>query len=106
MLEYAKRKGWVVGAKRRYPGQASEARIHHEGLAPIEDRSVPIDPIILPMLENPLAHLAQRLDAWVFAQKNGERRSPTSTWFAKSTQDAAERAGISRSITFHDLRRT
>jgi len=70
------------------------------------DRSVPIDPIILPMLEKHLAHLPQRLDTWLFAQQNGERRSPTSTWFAKSTQDAAERAGISRSITFHDLRRT
>ncbi len=71
-----------------------------------KDRSVPIDPINLPMLERHLAHLPQRLDAWVFAQQNGERRSPTSTWFAKSTQDAAERARISRSISFHDLRRT
>jgi len=71
-----------------------------------KDRSVPIDPIILPMLEKHLAHLAQRLDTWVFAQQNGDRRSPTSTWFARSTQDAAERVGISRSITFHDLRRT
>lgn len=70
------------------------------------DRSVPIDPIILPMLEKHLAHLPQRLDTWLFGQQNGERRSPTSTWFAKSTQDAADRAGISRSITFHDLRRT
>jgi len=71
-----------------------------------KDRSVPIDPIILPMLEKHLAHLPQRLDSWVFAQQNGNRRSPTSTWFARSTQEAAERAGISRSITFHDLRRT
>jgi len=71
-----------------------------------KDRSVPLDPMIRPMLENHLARLPLGLDAWVFPQHNGERRSATSTWFAKSTQIAAERAGISRSITYHDLRRT
>src|SRR5262249_30044382 len=71
-----------------------------------KDRSVPIDPAIAPMLQSILSRLPNRLDAWVFPRKNGERRGISTTWLATCAQEAALRARIERPITFHDLRRT
>lgn len=72
-----------------------------------KDRSVPLDPVLRPLL---VRYLEQRVEpepgAWVFPQRDGTRRSATTRWFAVATQNAADRAGISRSLTFHDLRRT
>jgi site-specific recombinase XerC len=70
-----------------------------------KERSIPIDPVLRPLL---VKHLAERLgpEAWVFPQRAGARRSERTRWFALSTQAAATRAGISRKLTFHDLRRT
>ena len=42
----------------------------------------------------------------MFAQSDKSRRSDETRWLAVSTQAAALRAGISRKLTFHDLRRT
>jgi integrase len=72
-----------------------------------KDRSVPIDPVLRPAL---VKHLEEQVgpgpDAWVFPRIQGSRRSAKTRWFALSTQAAAERAGIHRRLTFHDLRRT
>jgi integrase len=72
-----------------------------------KERSIPIDPVLRPLL---VKHLAERVgpgpEAWVFPQTAGARRSERTRWFALSTQAAATRAGISRKLTFHDLRRT
>ena len=72
-----------------------------------KERSIPIDPVLRPLL---VKHLAERVgpgpEAWVFPQSGGARRSEKTRWFALSTQAAASRAGISRRLTFHDLRRT
>ena len=58
------------------------------------------------MLQSILSRLPNRLNAWVFPRKNGERRGISTTWLATCAQEAALRAGIGRPITFHDLRRT
>jgi integrase len=63
--------------------------------------------VLRPLL---VKHLAERVgpgpEAWVFPQTAGARRSERTRWCALSTQAAATRAGISRKLTFHDLRRT
>jgi len=51
-------------------------------------------------------HVGLGPEAWVFPQAQGSRRSEKTRWFALSTQSAAQRAGIHRRLTFHDLRRT
>lgn len=71
------------------------------------ERSVPIDARLRPFLVAHLKnHVSESPEAWVFPQSNGKRRSDTTRWFAVATQEAAARAGISRKLTFHDLRRT
>lgn len=71
------------------------------------ERSIPIDPALRPILER---HLKEEVgdsnEAWVFPKENGERRSGKTRWFAVKTQEVAAAAGISRKLTFHDLRRT
>jgi integrase len=66
-----------------------------------------LDPTLRPLLER---HLKEKvkpgLEAWVFGTRDGSRRSPTTRWFAVSAHEAARRAGITRLLTFHDLRRT
>jgi len=63
--------------------------------------------VLRPLL---VKHRAERVgpgpEAWVFPQTAGARRSEKTRWFALSTQAAATRAGISRKLTFHDLRCT
>jgi integrase len=72
-----------------------------------QERSVPIDPTLRPLLERHLREeVGPHADAWVFAQRGGERRSGSTRWFAVATQRAADAAGIARQLTFHDLRRT
>jgi integrase/recombinase XerD len=72
-----------------------------------QERSVPLDPTLRPLVER---HSKERvkpgLEAWVFGTRDGSRRSPTTRWFAVSVQQAARQAGITRLLTFHDLRRT
>jgi len=72
-----------------------------------KERSVPIDPLVRPLLERYLKmHVGPTPDAWVFPQRDGTRRSASTRWFAVSVQRTAARAGINRKLTFHDLRRT
>jgi len=72
-----------------------------------KDRSVPLDPVLRPLIERHLDEMVRpELAAWIFPQRDGTRRSATTRWFAVATQDAAERAGLQRKMTFHDLRRT
>jgi len=72
-----------------------------------QERSVPLDPTLRPLVERHLKeHLNPGLEAWVFARRDGTRRSSTTRWFAVSVRRAARRAGITRFLTFHDLRRT
>ena len=72
-----------------------------------KERSIPVDAVLRPLV---VKHLAERVgpgpEAWVFPQLAGARRSEKTRWFALSTQAAATRAGLSRKLTFHDLRRT
>ncbi len=81
----------------------------HLGFCPKsgKERSIPIDPVLRPLLAN---HLDEEVgggpEAWVFAQADKSRRSDKTRWLAVSTQTAAARAGISRRLTYHDLRRT
>jgi integrase len=70
------------------------------------DRSVPIDPTLVPHLETQLAKIGESPSAWVFPQRDGQQRSAKTRWFAVSAQKAALRAGIDRPLTYHDLRRT
>ncbi len=72
-----------------------------------QERSVPLDPTLRPLVERHLKeNVRPDLEAWVFAQRDHARRSPTTRWFAVSVRQAARRAGITRLLTFHDLRRT
>jgi len=72
-----------------------------------KERSIPIDPVLRPLLVRHLdQHVGLGPEAWVFPQAQGSRRSEKTRWFALSTQSAAQRAGIHRRLTFHDLRRT
>jgi len=72
-----------------------------------QERSVPIDPALRPLLENWLtSHVRQGLEAWIFPTRDGTRRDPHTRWFAVSVQRAAHRVGISRPLSFHCLRRT
>lgn len=71
------------------------------------ERSVPIDPVLRPILEKHLREeVGEGNEAWVFPQENGERRSRKTRWFATKTQSVAAAAGITRKLTFHDLRRS
>lgn len=71
------------------------------------ERSVPLDPTLRPLIERHLKEqVGPELEAWVFPQRSGKQRSPKTRWFAISTQEAVERIGIKRPMTFHDLRRT
>jgi integrase len=72
-----------------------------------KERSIPIDPVLRPLLATHLdEEVAPGPESWVFAQSDRSRRSDRTRWLAVSTQAAAARAGISRKLTFHDLRRT
>lgn len=72
-----------------------------------KERSVPLDPLLRPLMERHLKeNVGPGLEAWVFPQQKGKQRSPKTRWFAISAQEAAERIGIKRTLTFHDLRRT
>src|SRR5262249_6946907 len=81
----------------------------HLGFTPKngKERSVPIDPVLRPFLEQ---HLKEKVkaepSAFVFPQRGGARRSARTRWFAEATAATAVRAGIGRELTFHDLRRT
>jgi integrase len=72
-----------------------------------QERSVPLDPTLRPLVERHLKeNVRPDLEAWVFAGRDETRRSPTTRWFAVSVRQAARRTGITRLLTFHDLRRT
>jgi len=72
-----------------------------------QERSVPLDPTLRPLVERHLKeNVKPGLEAWVFAGRDETRRSPTTRWFAVSVRRAARRIGITRLLTFHDLRRT
>jgi integrase len=81
----------------------------HLGFTPKngKERSVPIDPVLRPILEQ---HLRDEVkpapNAFVFPQRGGARRSERTLWFAEATAATSARAGIGRELTFHDLRRT
>ena len=60
-----------------------------------KERSIPIDPVLRPLLFKHLAeHVGAGPEAWVFPQNAGARRSEKTRWFALSTQAAAARAGL------------
>jgi integrase len=84
-------------------------RKRHLGFTPKsgKERSVPLDPILRPLLAKHFAEkVASTPDAWVLPSPHGTRRSDKTRWFAVATQAAATRAGIGRNFTFHHLRRT
>jgi integrase len=106
--------GKVEGILRSHHGRIHEPRRANDHDETLEGDgrvvylgSVPLDPTLRLFIESHLEiNVKPGLEAWVFPQRNGARRSATTRWFAVSTQETAGRARLSRQLTFHDLRRT